>query len=317
MGLFQKEVIILRESSKSKEYLSALEKLYSSAPLKAKPAIEKEIKLTKYGIAGEDNILFELRHSDMDMVVLQDLYIQKGDTAAQIDFYVITPKINFVIECKNLYGNIEITNNGDFIRSFEVAGKKIKEGIYSPITQNERHLAILKKILMEEGSVVKKAALSRWFDTFYKSLVVLANPKTILNDHFAKKEVKEKVIRADQLLSVIKEMNANSKELKSSMKDMIESGQKMLNRNSEYNGFEKRYDELEQIVKAELEQYESTWNGSSDPGNQEKSVDAPEEMTCPRCGASLVLRTAKKGENAGKQFYGCSSFPKCRYIKNI
>ena len=39
--------------------------------------------------------------------------------------------------------------------------------------------------------------------------------------------------------------------------------------------------------------------------------------TCPRCGAALVLRTAKKGENAGKQFYGCSAFPKCRYIQNV
>ena len=31
----------------------------------------------------------------------------------------------------------------------------------------------------------------------------------------------------------------------------------------------------------------------------------------------LVLRTAKKGENAGNQFYGCSAFPKCRYIQNV
>ena len=38
---------------------------------------------------------------------------------------------------------------------------------------------------------------------------------------------------------------------------------------------------------------------------------------CPRCGSMLVLRTAKKGTNAGKQFYGCSAFPKCRYVKNI
>lgn len=34
---------------------------------------------------------------------------------------------------------------------------------------------------------------------------------------------------------------------------------------------------------------------------------------CPRCGAGLVLRTAKKGPNRGNQFYGCSSFPKCRF----
>ncbi|SDE75650.1 Topoisomerase DNA binding C4 zinc finger [Fontibacillus panacisegetis] len=37
------------------------------------------------------------------------------------------------------------------------------------------------------------------------------------------------------------------------------------------------------------------------------SVD---EMTCPKCGNKLVLRKSAKG-----QFYGCSSFPKCRYMK--
>lgn len=37
---------------------------------------------------------------------------------------------------------------------------------------------------------------------------------------------------------------------------------------------------------------------------------------CPRCGKEMVLRTAKKGENAGKQFWGCSGFPKCRYVTN-
>jgi restriction system protein len=33
---------------------------------------------------------------------------------------------------------------------------------------------------------------------------------------------------------------------------------------------------------------------------------------CPKCGESLVLRTAKKGKNAGQQFWGCSRFPHCR-----
>lgn len=34
---------------------------------------------------------------------------------------------------------------------------------------------------------------------------------------------------------------------------------------------------------------------------------------CPRCGNQLMLRTARKGAHSGNQFYGCSSFPKCRY----
>lgn len=40
-------------------------------------------------------------------------------------------------------------------------------------------------------------------------------------------------------------------------------------------------------------------------------------LICERCGAKLVLRTATRGANAGNQFYGCSNYPHCKYIKNV
>ena len=44
-----------------------------------------------------------------------------------------------------------------------------------------------------------------------------------------------------------------------------------------------------------------------------KDIIDKKSKQCPRCGSELVLRTAKKGNNAGSQFYGCSNYPKCRY----
>jgi restriction system protein len=38
---------------------------------------------------------------------------------------------------------------------------------------------------------------------------------------------------------------------------------------------------------------------------------------CPQCGAELVLRTAQRGPNPGKKFWGCSDFPKCRFTKPL
>lgn len=38
---------------------------------------------------------------------------------------------------------------------------------------------------------------------------------------------------------------------------------------------------------------------------------------CPRCGNPMVLRTAKRGDNRGNQFWGCSGYPKCRFIVNL
>lgn len=35
---------------------------------------------------------------------------------------------------------------------------------------------------------------------------------------------------------------------------------------------------------------------------------------CPKCGNVMVLRTAKAGYQAGRQFYGCANYPKCRMV---
>ena len=63
-----------------------------------------------------------------------------------------------------------------------------------------------------------------------------------------------------------------------------------------------------------IEFYDSVLD-EEEPQNEEPP--APKERICPKCGGKLVLRTAHKGERAGKQFYGCENYPKCRYIENI
>ena len=50
--------------------------------------------------------------------------------------------------------------------------------------------------------------------------------------------------------------------------------------------------------------------------------DSPQEESpgsdvppCPKCGSPIVLRTAKRGPNAGTQFWGCPNYPRCRGIR--
>ena len=50
------------------------------------------------------------------------------------------------------------------------------------------------------------------------------------------------------------------------------------------------------------------------PDNEEVRRETP---ICPKCGRLLVLRTASKGPYAGKQFWGCSGYPKCTYSQNL
>ena len=295
MGFFSKpEVVVLKENSNSREQLRQLETLREKAVGEIAKELEREISIVRAGIIGEDNILFELKHSGMDMVVLHDLNIEsRSGTYAQIDFLVLTPKLNFVIECKNLVGNIEITDKGEFIRTIEYGGKKYKEGIYSPITQNKRHLQVLKECRIEDENGLMKILKNCLFENFFKSLVVLANPKTVVNDRWAKKEVKDEVIRADQLIATIRKMNKESKEVSSSAKELLQAGQRYLKMNQE-----KPVDYTKKFQKMVLK--------------SENMVVG--ERLCPRCGKSLVLREAKKGAHVGEKFWGCSGYPKCRYI---
>lgn len=233
MKLFDKlqEPVFLKESSDALRQLEALKELEPGLTPEGQEKLRQDIKYLEYGIQGENQIAFELKNSHMPMYILHDIYLEDGDLSAQIDYLVVTRKLCFIIECKNLYGNIEINSNGDFIRTMEFGGRRRKEGIYSPVTQNARHLELLKKLKTESrGNIFSKFMTSRYFDDFYKSVVVLSNPKTVLNARYAKKEVKDKVIRADQLVAYIKEQCRLSKEEESSderLKTWAESFLKM------------------------------------------------------------------------------------------
>lgn len=221
MELFRKKIgpVFVKENSDLTEYIGKLEGLKERVDENLKQEIDKQIKYAKYGEAGEKNIAFELKNSDMDMMILHDLYFESGDLTAQIDYIVITRKIIFVIECKNLYGNIKIDNRGTFIR---LSGGREEIGIYSPIRQNERHLQLIRKIRLDSMNIVQKRIFNKNFDDRYKSVVVLANPQTVLKDREAPKEVKEKVIRYDQLTGYIRKANEESSQPVLSADDMKE-----------------------------------------------------------------------------------------------
>jgi restriction system protein len=38
---------------------------------------------------------------------------------------------------------------------------------------------------------------------------------------------------------------------------------------------------------------------------------------CPQCGKPMVLRTARSGKNAGKEFWGCSDYPDCKGVVEL
>lgn len=57
-------------------------------------------------------------------------------------------------------------------------------------------------------------------------------------------------------------------------------------------------------------------SGGGDDASYSHSKNADAIVKCPKCGAEMVLRTAKRGANVGKQFYGCSTYPKCQSTRS-
>lgn len=310
MDFFKKKIgpVFIKEESEVSEYITKLKELSEKAVSDStKEEVEKQLKLAMYGEAGEKSIAFELKNSNIDMLILHDIYLEIGDLSAQIDYLIVTRKRVYVLECKNLIGNIEIDSAGRFIRTYEMNGKKYREGIYSPITQNERHLAVLKEIRKSsKNNIVTKYLFEKNFDEAYKSLVVLANSKTYLNDRYAKKEIKSQVIRADQIINTIKDMEEDTNLSSMSEKDMREYAEFFLSASKpNKSDYAKKYEEL-----ISLDQEQQANITKDVPTKSDGSI-------CPKCGKQLVIRTATKGNNAGNKFWGCTGFPSCRYIQNI
>lgn len=210
-----------KADSDAKIQLDRLQELYATASDQEKPQIERDIKLLSYGIAGEESIAFELNNSYLPLIVLHDLRLEYEGLSAQIDYLIITPKLCLVVECKNLFGNIEVNNKGEFIRDLTFNGRRKKEGIYSPITQNIRHMEMIKRIgAANKTNFLLRTAFEKLFDENYRSVIVLANPKTVINTKYAPKEIKDQIIRSDQLIAYIKKLNKESKNLAQSEKDM-------------------------------------------------------------------------------------------------
>lgn len=221
MGMFSKfrETVIYKEGTELEKQIDALNKVIDEYPDNAE--LNKKLKLCEIGLKGEKEIEFELKNANIGMYVLHDINLEYEDLKAQIDYVIITPAKIYYIECKNLVGNITINSNGDFIREWTYNGHKIREGIYSPLRQAERHIEVYKKIWKSRNSGGLLNSLAyRSLDQWDIPLVVMANEKNILNSRYAPKEVRNRVVRSDQLVDYLKKDIAANKDFLSSQKDM-------------------------------------------------------------------------------------------------
>ena len=204
MELFNifRNTVFLKEDSDLEKQLYELKKIRGK--LKNTDEIDRDIKLLEYGIIGEKAIDFELKNANIGMYVLHDVTFEYNGNKAQVDYLLFTRGYFYLIECKNLIGNITVDSNGQFYREYEYKGKKIKESIYSPYTQAVRHQDMMKKVWSANHSKLENYIFGRFQGkNFFRPIVVLSNSKCFLNTKDAPEEIKNNIIRADQLINYI------------------------------------------------------------------------------------------------------------------
>lgn len=196
--------VLIKEGISAQSTIDTITKdIESEKSIEVQKELRSKIKLLELGLYGEKSVQFELMNSFLPIHVLHDLQLQHGEWKAQYDFVVITRKFLLIIEVKNYYGNIQVTENGEFIRNV-MKGKKVvfQEGFYSPIRQIERQTEVLRTLLKEHGVIGNKTQI--------KQVVVFTNNKTILDLRKAKEDIRDRIVRVDGLVEYI------SKELKKS-----------------------------------------------------------------------------------------------------
>lgn len=239
--------IFAKDFTKENYQLIALNELLNQVTDEVKrESIEKDIMLLKYGIDGENNVYFELKNSFLPILCLHDVRIEYDDYVAQLDFVVISNKFTCILETKKLSGNISIDQDGNFVRTIRNKnGREYKEGIYSPVTQNTRHVDILKHVLSKELKINNMPILS---------LVVMANPKTIIKKVKCPAEIEKTLIKFDQLKATLeKYQNDKANQYNLSEKDMYSIAELLtkLNKPVDMN-FETKYQLAAEAAQCEV-----------------------------------------------------------------
>ena len=109
-----KDTIFYKETSDLEDKCKALKRLNEEYP--NNDELLNELYMVKKGLEGENEIAYQLKKANIGMCVLRDVKVKYQDLTAQIDYIIITPIYTYLVECKNLIGNITVTEKGDFIR---------------------------------------------------------------------------------------------------------------------------------------------------------------------------------------------------------
>jgi ssDNA-binding Zn-finger/Zn-ribbon topoisomerase 1 len=244
------------------------------------------------GAYGEYLIYQKLRgYEEKGAKFLFNVYVPKenGETT-EIDVLMIDKSGIFVFESKNysgwIFGSEKQTN---WTQTLPVKGQKAKNKFFNPVIQNNGHIKHLRSVAGEEIPMF--------------SVVVFSD-----NCELKKVQVESvPVVCRRDVVAAVEKIKGGAEEY--TFENGMESVYNMLYPMTQVDA---------SVKVAHIEAIKNNHSAVETEPAMEKTIPAPDEkesMICPRCGRALVARMAKKGANAGNEFYGCSGYPHCRYVK--
>ena len=193
--------MILKHADSKETLLNDLERLAANAPLDRKKRIEQELRTVRAGMKGEQEAayLIDFHFKDRESwIVVHDLRLEIEGRIAQIDHLLLHRCLDcYVLETKHFSSGLKITEDGEFLRWNHY--RKTYEGMPSPLTQNDRHVAVLGDAF---GKIEMPTRLGiRLSPTFYP--FVLVSPKARVDR--PRNFDSSRVVKADALRDTINE----------------------------------------------------------------------------------------------------------------
>lgn len=258
--------------------------------------------------------------------ILRNVYIPKenGETS-EIDLLYVTQKGIFVIESKNIDGWVYGKEDERFWTVCLPKRKKYR--MPNPVLQNRGHVVCLGKYLRRTLSVECPMFSLIVFSErcFLKRITVESSSVQILNRDLLYDSVRyvwdssPDVMDEETVSRITSDLIAYTKVNRAKKKKHIDQINQKLKSGAEKNKRVFHNDETTTSIEEEesLQPQARIFRKEPQTADGVRNGAVQRDLTCPRCGAPLVPKIARQGNYAGNQFYGCSNYPKCRYLINF
>ncbi|RMD68992.1 MAG: nuclease [Bacteroidetes bacterium] len=215
-----------------------------------------------------------------DYHVINNVTIPTEDGTTQIDHIIVSRFGVFVVETKNMRGWIF---GGAKQKQWTQQIFKTKHRFQNPLHQNFKHTKTLEQSLGLDPSKIFSVVVFVGDSTFKTEM-----PENVTQGIGYIRFIKSKttlILTESEVQQVIEQIEKGR--LRPSLKTSREHAK-----------------HVRQIIAEKAES-----SASNSPPITTK--------ICPKCGSDMILRTSKKGANAGRKFWGCSTFPRCRVILTV